>query len=90
MKIAYNASMLQSIFRFSSTVAAVCLPDPMFFASKYVGRKGVISGWGNVDIASTITSLVLKDLDVIILSNEECREVTEGEVTKPFSRYVIL
>ena len=70
---------LESILKFSSTVAAVCLPDPQFSASKYVGRKGMISGWGNVDMASTTTSLVLKDLKVIILSNEECREVFEAE-----------
>ena len=73
---------LESILKFSSKVAAVCLPDPKFSASKYVGRKGVVSGWGNMDMASTITSLVLKDLDVIILSNEECREVIENPIPR--------
>ena len=78
---------LESILKFSSKVAAVCLPDPKFSASKYVGRKGVVSGWGNMDMASTTMSLVLKDLDVIILSNEECREVTETE--NPIPRYIL-
>ena len=73
---------LESILKFSSKVAAVCLPDPKFSASKYVGRKGVVSGWGNMDMASTTTSLVLKDLDVIILSNEECREVIENPIPR--------
>ena len=73
---------LESILKFSSSVAAVCLPDPKFSASKYVGRKGVVSGWGNMDMASTTTSLVLKDLDVIILSNEECREVIENPIPR--------
>ena len=43
---------LESILKFSSTVAAVCLPDPKFSASKYVSRKGLVSGWGNMDMAS--------------------------------------
>ena len=73
---------LESILKFSSKVAAVCLPDPKFSASKYVGRKGVVSGWGNMDMASTTTSLVLKDLDVIVLSNEECREVIENPIPR--------
>ena len=73
---------LESILKFSSKVAAVCLPDPKFSTSKYVGRKGVVSGWGNMDMASTTTSLVLKDLDVIVLSNEECREVIENPIPR--------
>ena len=65
---------LASPLIFSASVAPVCLPDPAFSSTKYVGRTGTVSGWGATDPEGMNTSTVLKDLEVTVLSNEECLE----------------
>ena len=65
---------LASPLTYSASVAPVCLPDPAFSSTKYVGRTGTVSGWGAIDPEGTNTSTVLKDLEVTVLSNEECLE----------------
>ena len=64
---------LASPLTFSASVAPVCLPDPAS-SSKYAGWTGTVSGWGATDPDGMNTSTVLKDLEVTVLSNEECLE----------------
>ena len=73
---------LESVLRFSAEIAAVCLPDPRFSASKYAGQEGVVSGWGKTDIRAINTSPVLKDLKVRIFSNEECKELKNDYIKR--------
>ena len=65
---------LASPLTYSASVAPVCLPDPAFSSTKYVGRTGTVSGWGATNPDGMDTSTVLKDLEVTVLSNEECLE----------------
>ena len=65
---------LASPLTFSASVAPVCLPDPAFSSTKYAGWTGTVSGWGATDPDGMNTSTVLKDLEVTVLSNEECLE----------------
>ena len=73
---------LETTLRFSAEIAAVCLPDPRFSASKYASQEGVVSGWGKTDIRAINTSPVLKDLKVRIFSNEECKELKNDYIRR--------
>ena len=65
---------LASPLTYSASVAPVCLPDPAFSSSKYVGRTDTVSGWGVTTAKGTNASTVLKDLEVNVFSNEQCVE----------------
>ncbi|CAL1281016.1 unnamed protein product [Larinioides sclopetarius] len=62
---------LSSEVYINDKVAPICLPSEEMMRQNFVGRMGVVAGWGDTYFRSDGTRL-LKHVSVPIVSNEEC------------------
>merc|ERR1712198_196125 len=71
MKYDFSILTIEEKVIFSNSVYPACLPsDP---SEQYAGQIGVIAGWGRTEFG--YQSTYLQKLDVLIWSNDLCREI---------------
>ena len=80
-KADYDVSILilSSPITFSSVAAAVCLPASTL--SLYTGQVATVTGWGDTSADGSPAS-TLQEVDVMVLSNEECSDYYPGKIKR--------
>jgi len=61
---------LQEALVLTTEVSPACLPDPSF---NYVGKTGIVSGWGHTEYQGTASSVLLK-VEIPVASDYYCRQ----------------
>ena len=69
---------LSSPLTFSSTIGAVYLPAST--QSLYTGQVATVTGWGLTSDGSPASTL--QEVDVNVISNEECSDYYPGRIQK--------
>ena len=64
---------------FSSSIAPVCLPAST--QSLYTGQVATVTGWGDTSSDGSPAS-TLREVDVMVLSNEECSDYYPGKIKR--------
>ena len=74
---AYDFSILtlSSPLTFSRVMAPVCLPADV--SSLYTRRRATVTGWGRISSGGSLSGK-LKEVDVIVQSNEQCNKAYGG------------
>ena len=64
---------------FSTTVAPICLPAST--QSLYTGQVATVTGWGDTGADGSPAS-TLQEVDVTVMSNEECNVYYPGKIER--------
>ena len=75
----YAILTLTSSLNFSSTIGAVCLPAST--QSLYTGQVATVTGWGDTG-ADGSPSSTLQEVEVTVMSNQECSNYYPGKIEK--------
>ena len=80
-KADYDVSILilSSPITFSSVAAPICLPASTL--SLYTGQVATVTGWGDTSSDGS-TASILQEVDVRVLSNEECSDYYPGKIKR--------